>query len=582
MRSALLTLALSFALGCGHGAGDVQFTVRDPSGKILRAPANTARFDAARQELAQLVGHGVSVQIDAGLLPNDLAGFSEHYARMVETVVASLRALQRNDADAFERVGKHLDSVDIRYDATLDQAEGTLDGSALRVRSPAGLHGADVGAAIGDALSSSYQADDGAKLFAMSPVQVPPARRLAYVDVVTHYSTYDKQKTKAPSWDPKGDVVGSDARGRSLQKLLALYPHLDSSTLRDDVGRHLVEEGEYYVLGMHGERTRAASLQAPSDAVVRQTRDAYVAFLQHELTRLPDALQTRAARQLFPQDDESARAAFAGFDRMGWALSLAQTAFGTQQPMRADGVVDEVVCPYHEDEHGALDRNRSCNAGFYRAALADESARKRLAGFLTKADRRATQTAFANLRWASDPGVFDLFHDVEANAATRTAAGKVLGDVFGREGEWREQVRKEGYALYGRRSDARGLAVYMILATDPHRGLEAVSAGVSPALGADEIRALLAVGPRAVDFVASGWSALTFPKASLLAPYLRAGTKTDTLLTLARAACAEGKPGELQSLRTSMENAARASQTERSRYDGALELIRRDACPPAR
>ncbi|RYZ62658.1 MAG: hypothetical protein EOP08_11975, partial [Proteobacteria bacterium] len=419
---------------------------------------------------------------------------------------------------------------------------------------------------------------DGAQLFAMDARQVPPARHAAYFDAVTHYSRYEggrskneDQETPPPSWDPTGEVVRSDRRGRSLQKVLALYPLLGPGTLHDEATRHILSEGEYYVLSMWHERTRAQSSRAPADSVVRRTQRAYVEFLKKELGKLSEKEQMRVARQLFSRDEAAARGAFEGFDRLGWALPMAQRAASRTDPVSLDTLEDEVVCPHREDAEGKLTRNASCNAGFHRAALGDDESRQRLSRFLAGADPRATRDVFANLRWVREPAVLDLFRDLEANARARTAAGRVLGDVFGSEGAWREQVRKEGYALYARRSDARGLALYMILSTDPHRGFEAVQAGVSPTIGPTELRGLLAVGPRGLDFLASGWQTLPFAKANLVGPQLGSTTKTSTLLELAAAVCREGKRGEIQALRTSMENAARASQLDRSRYDGALE-----------
>ena len=578
MRRVALGL-LAALLACGHG-GSVEFTVRDPSGTIVSAPTSTARFEAARRELEALVGHPLGLQIDASLLSNDLASFTEEYARMVETVVASLRYVERTSPDAFERVGRKLTLVDVRYDATLEHAEAKLDGTTVTVRTPAGLYGNDIGNAVASAMASTYVEDDGAKLFAMAPAQVPPPRREAYYDAIVHYSRFDKAKTDDVGWDPKRDVIDQDGRGRSLQKVIAFHAVLPPGPLREQAAEHIASEGEYYVLSAWRDRTREVATAAPADSVLRRTQRAYAAYLGRELSHASDKVQSRTARQLFPRGDEAAAdQAFAGFDRIGYALGLAARVFQRNAAPPTD-LEDEVVCPYRENASGALDRGSSCNAGFYPAALAHDDTRKRLARLLQVSDPRATQTAFANLRWAKDAPVFDLFHDVEGNAATRNAAGKVLGDVLGREGEWREGVRKEGYALYARRADAHGIALYMILATDPYHGLESVTAGITPKVSAADIRDLLAVSPRAMAFVAAGWNALPFPKAGLVGPYLVPAVPTDAVLAVARAACQEGKPAELSALRTSMENAARRSPTERSRFDGAMELIRPQACPP--
>lgn len=579
MRRALVGLAL-VAAACGGPGEYGGFTVRDPSGTITRAPANTARFDAARRELTELTGHPVGLQIDAGLLSNDLASFTEEYARMVENIVAALRFVNRNQPDAFARVGTKLTAVDVRYDATLERAEATLDGTKVLVRTPAGLYRNDIGDAIATAMSSGYHASDGAALFAMDPAQVPADRREAYYDAIVHYSQYDKAKTEATGWDPKRDLVDDDARGRSLQKVIALHAALPAGPLRDKAAEHIASEGEYYVLNAWSDRTREVALAAPPDSVLRATQRAYAAYLGKELARQPEAVQLRSARQLFARGKEAAAdQAFAGFDRLGWALGLAKHLYA-QKDGTPTALEDEVVCPYRPDAAGKLDRNRSCNAGFYAVAVSTADGRARLGRFLTSVGAAATRTAFANLRWAHGLPVVELFHEVEGHAPTRNAAGRVLGDVLGREGEWRDEVRKEGYALYTRRPEARGLALYMILSTDPHRGLEAANAGLVPKIGPAEIYDLLSVGPRSVQFVADGWRALPFPKASLVAPHLRPAMDTDTLLAVAKAACAEGRPAELNALHTAMENAARASQTDRSRFEGAMEMVRPQACPP--
>lgn len=578
----LLALGLAVLLGCGPRVDTLQLTVRDPSGKIQRAPVNAARYEAAQRELSELLGHPLAMQIDAGLLPNDLASFTEEYSRMVETLVGSLRALKRDAPDAFAQVGTHLARVDVRYDATLEQASGALEGTTLEVRTPAGSYNRDLGTAMHEALVHAYRGDEGARLFAMDPSAVPAARTEAYVDAQVHYSSYDRERSVAPAWDPRGALTRDDARGRSLQKLIAFYPRTDGA-LHERLGKHIVDEGGYYILGAFEARTRAFAEQAPRYAPLSRSREAYVGFLQRELRGLPESQQVRVARQLFPgADDDSARLAFRGFDRLGWALELAQATFTRTAQSAVDGVRDAVVCPYRENERGELDRSSGCSAGFYGAALADEGSRKRLATFLAKADPRATQSAFANLQSSKNLAVFTLFAELEPHASARTAAGRVLADRYGREPEWREPVRKEGYALYGRRAEARGLALYMILATDPYGGMSSITAGIAPPIGAGDIRAMLAVGPRAMTFLAQGWSALEFPKASLVTPHLRGTTATDTLLSLARAACEEGRPAELNALRTAMENAARTSQVDRARYDGAIELIRPNACPPKR
>lgn len=579
MMPRLLLALLALTLGCGD-RGSVAWTVRDPSGSVVAAPATTARFDAARRELEELVGHPVALQIDASLLSNDLASFTEEYARMAESVIASLRSVQRSTPDAFDRVGKKLTAIDVRYDATLEWAKAKLEGTSVVVRSPVRARGDSVGEAIAVVVRNAYLENDGAKLYATAPAQIPPARREAYYEAIVGHRRFDKPSAEAPSWDPERVLVAKYGRGLALQKAIEFHAVLPAAPLRDKLAKHIAFEASAYLLSAWSAASREIAVAAPADSVLRRTQHAYVAYLQRQLTQLPENVQSATASQMFPRHDElAAEHAFAGFDRVGYALDIA-TAMKRRKAASASALEDAIVCPYREDASGRLDRRRSCSTAFYAIASAHEDTRKRLARFLIGAGPSATQTAFANLRWSPQAPALELFHDLEAEPNVRDAAGKVLGDLFGRENEWRDGVRKEGYALYTRRADARGIALYMILATDPYRGLEAVTAGLTPKLGATELRDLLAVAPRSMTFVASGWSSLPFSKAALVGAYLTPSIPTDTVLALARAACQEGQPAELAQLRLSMENAARRSPTDRSRFDGAIEMLRPQACPP--
>jgi hypothetical protein len=152
----VLAFGLALASACANeraGSG-VRFVSVGAGGNEIALHTNAPRLAAASKELVSLVGHDVTFELDAELLPEHAAHLEESLADAVETIVRVLSRIKRESPSDFAHTAALLRTVRTRHDAAVREVTGTLEPSdhALTFRVPQGSYAFTTEKIVSDAV----------------------------------------------------------------------------------------------------------------------------------------------------------------------------------------------------------------------------------------------------------------------------------------------------------------------------------------------------------------------------------------------------------------------------------------------
>jgi hypothetical protein len=591
---ALCATALAACGGGGASASGVRLVSTSPRGEVS-VKSDSPRLVAASKELTALLGHEVTFDLDAALLPDHAPHLETAFADAVETAAHALSVIKRDDPRAFAYAAPLVKALVVRYDATLREPRGELDETRreLRIRVPRASFTLVTDGAIHAAVDEAHHAYIAKRYSRADPRGLSQDELEEMWETILHHWRYEKKEDpppQPPAWDPGRKIVSDDARGRAVLRALSLFPHAEGE-LRARLVEWLMHERHYLLLAWehHADEAR----RAPPDSVLKHVQKAWVAWFVAELPRLEIKYKVEIARLMFhvrPRDPEFAQEALAGFDAFAFGLEVFDAWVKAGMPTGGEGdneLADTVVCPHHVDADGQMTRNRGCGPGWHRMALAAER-RATFAKTLLRAPPAAAASLAAGLKYESEQ-VVALMRSVESSAPHHTAVLRVLAHDL-RFGS-REAARVEGFRLYRAGAGRRGGAMYLLMSTDFAHGVDDVLPGLAPPPAATELAAMLDVTPDAMRFAPALWGHVQGGREAdaVVAhldrfiddgatPVAYRGEPDATVQKLVEAACRGGRPADLASLHAYFARRASTHAGEASRWASVRDQTRPGAC----
>lgn len=594
MCVALSAAALVACGGGGASASGVRLVSTSPRGEVS-VKSDSPRLVAASKELTALLGHEVTFDLDAALLPDHAPHLETAFADAVETTAHALSVIKRDDPRAFAYAAPLVGALVVRYDATLREPRGELDEAKkeLRVRVPRASFALVTDGAIHAAIDEAHHAYVARRYAKADPRGLSQDELEEMWDTILHHWRYEKKEDpppQPPAWDPGRKIVADDARGRAVLRALSLFPHAQGE-LRARLVEWLVHERHYLLLAWEHHPDEAR--RAPPDSVLKHVQAAWVAWFLSELPRLETKHKVEIARLAFqgrPHDRDYAREALAGFDAFAFGLEVFDGWVKAGMPTGGDGddeLADTVVCPHRLDADGQLTRNRGCGPGWHRMALSAER-RSAFAKTLLRAPPAAAASLAAGLKYETDL-VVALLRAVESSAAHHAAVLRVLAGEL-RFGS-REAARVEGFRLYRASASRRGGALYLLMSTDFAHGVDDVLPGLAPPPTATELGAMLDLTPDAMRFAPALWGHMQGGREAETVvahldrfiddgatPNAHRGEPDATVQKLVDAACRVGRPGDLAALHAYFVRRAATHGAESTRWAGVKDQTRAGAC----
>ena len=198
LRLAFVSVAVAVASACGPSPAGGP---RGPEGAelglvvvvIVPTPEKRpfdprgARLRAATAELGGIVGHPVTLVIDAGLAAEGRASFESQLIEAVEGVARDLVELKRREPAAFAYGAPLLGRIVCQYRAVALRPTATLDLGAKTVTVVEAGHGHSLvdDGLVYKALVAAYDVFAEARYGAISPRDVPAAERRAYFELMS-------------------------------------------------------------------------------------------------------------------------------------------------------------------------------------------------------------------------------------------------------------------------------------------------------------------------------------------------------------------------------------------------------------
>lgn len=246
-----------------------------------------ARIQRANQQLTDILGHSIAIDLDGSLLPQTHEGAQDVIAHLVEDVARDLDDLAKRDKQALAFARASFERLTVRY-APAEAAEreepwrrntnAKLDVGAKKIdlaRPEVRWFALDRGE-IATPIWRAFTAGNEARYANVLPDALPPAERRAWFDWHTHGSS---STMKPPPDDPTA-VTGSFIALR-VRGMIALARQNDDPILAKDARTWLIAEvaelsGVYY---HHAPEVESA----PPASAFRKAETAYIDWLRGEL-----------------------------------------------------------------------------------------------------------------------------------------------------------------------------------------------------------------------------------------------------------------------------------------------------------
>jgi hypothetical protein len=436
----VLGVAAALVLSLACGPSPAASSAAGPSGTLVvvirqgpdRVPfkPKLARIQLANQQLANILGHSIQIELDGSLLPQTQDGADDVIARLVEDVARDLDDLSKEantQALAFAR--EKFERLVVRYApaeaagredrwrrssmAKLDPASKTIDVVRPEARWLALERGE-----IATVLFRAYSEGQADRYAHVLPDALPSREYRAWFDWHAHGVHSDKKAANESS-----AVVGS-VDGRRVRGMIMLYGLAkNDASLVKDVRAWLVDAMSAFSSTYHHHATEVEA--APASSGFRQAESAYVGWIRAELPRMTLDERAKVASNLWVTDfrkdsgerDRWASYSFPGLDPMGFSFDTVDAWIaaghpplgrtGGDRPSQRDlpAVFDTVVGPaYVEPTNDGQLRFQNVGRGddvFYRWALADRSREDVFVkGLLARPDEPFALAAFLGARHA--------------------------------------------------------------------------------------------------------------------------------------------------------------------------------------
>jgi hypothetical protein len=609
------------AMACGPSpsapegpSGTLVVVVRQGPDRVPFQP-KVARIQRANQQLTNLLGHSIQIELDGSLLPQTHDGAQDVIARLVESVVGDLDALQKEDKGAFELARARFERLVVRYapaeaaereggwrrknGARFDPSTKTIDVTRAEARWLA-LERSEIATVIYDA----YAAGVEARYAEVLPDALPRAEHRSWFDYHAHGR---HSSSRAQS---SGVLVGSvhGLRVRGMVMLHALASRSNDEALAKDVRKWLVNAASDFAGTYHHHAAEVEGAAAGSS--YRLAESAWTGWVRSELPQMTLEEKGKIASHLFVIDfrksdkdrDRFASYAFPGIDPMAFSFDAvdAWIAAGHPTSRSVPEYFDRTVCPaVVSNDHGGphFSHPGSCAGDFYRWSLADRAREDQLVkGVIARKDTPFAATVFYNARRTlrEEPDYLRFLRRFESAPQLWAVGADVHRDVVFRPSTtlleesrrlWRELPAARGHVFFwftrhidgsyhpqedwpdllqGKAADQATLGAYLDLGWPAFELLPAAWAGLERGKGRVQLVTTRAKALFAEDV------------------HARPGGRgvAGTLASIARILCDERSLGELAELRA-------FAQAELSRHPGeglsdAVEASDPSKCVPKR
>ncbi len=408
------TAALALLLlGCGGAAvpapinvaNHVQVVVTGAPNDALPFDPKNARLLQATSQLYGLVGHAVTFQFDAALVPEWRSSFDDVLTYDVETTIADLVRLRERSPAAFARGAAAMERVVFAYDPVARDQSATLDAGArvFKVSGSGGPWRLDRGA-VEHALRTEYESYITARLANLEPEAVPAAERADYFQVLT---------------DSHARRTNEEITVKLVR--LAKLPGLDAelaATVRKRLFGELSSFSHAYFEG------------APRTPEWQRAESAYVGWLVSQLTSATDDEKMEITSAVFVRRNGHSVAAFPGFDRFAFGMSILDDWAKAGHPNDASGphgrLYGAIACPTTRPSESGRSFGGRCEHTFYEYVFDDDANVKRFAdALLARNDPALVETAALGAYYANTARdrldlALGFARDLEANEALWT------------------------------------------------------------------------------------------------------------------------------------------------------------------
>lgn len=612
----IATLAAGFggtSAGCG-GAPSVTVASRvavtiTPRVDTLPFDPRSARITAAANELADLLGHPLSIDIDAAMVPEFRSSFEDALGRSFENVTRDFTELKKRSPAVFDHTAPLFEHVSVRYDATKRKDEVTFDENrrTLEIAGPASRGDLVPAGTVRAAAEKAYAARVGGRFAQASADSVRPEERRAYFDWLTGRTGRAAFRNEEPRSVDQLANAPNAARVLTVLRLRELSSGADP-TLASDAERWLLSEVSWF---QQNHVHRAALVrELPTECTFRRAERALASFLVAAHPRVDDEQKLAIERAFFVRSFTTDRAAQDGrsyspyawpsVDRFAFALGIidAWRAAGHPSPLSTPRVTswqEFMACPKVMD--GSAHVVPRCDYDFYRFALESADGRKRLtAALLDRRDPVFAQTAFASFSGASANDAFlPMLRGVERSPEVYRAGMRVLAERSDNATD--RTLLEEAQRVWLERPEHRGIVLYLLAHLDRYDHGNVDWRGFEDAFGgkvtAGELTSYLAEGPLALALLPIAWPALgRFPRAEHLVPRLdalldenglrRAGSSVSSYNALASIVgrlCAEKSVADLAAVRRYLQD--RVARHPGEPYGTIADEATAEACRPA-
>lgn len=582
-------LAAWLAIGCGGGGEHAD--AKAPQGAIrevvvvlkggdepLPFDPRGGRLTVVTQEIARLVGHPIVLELDTALSPELKSSLEETVLASFETIARELVLLQKEDPEMFAKA-RAIERVVCVYDAVAKSSEGELraNGTVLAVRSPPDHFPLLERWILSQAVYDAHVADLEARWGEADPTKLAPREHAPYFAYMMKtrpgaghlwIAARAKRGEGSKPWD--------ELRAEHVERIVKLSAVVEQQTpLARKVNAFLLESAPF--VGTLSEEGGSKKLDA---AAARRVVAAYEAWLGRNVPTFDDEERLKLERALFEQHFGGSSAAFPGFDRFAFGLSVydawSKEGARVELPPGPRGELQKaVVCPVKRRPLDVPDSEREIRHGcsrFFASVLADDRARARLVTTIeTRRDTKLLETALLDLGHDQGTRALALVEALRDEALFRHGFGVLFHDLARRD-DVKSALEKAASRWWRDAPSRRGLAL-LVMARQwdhlhVHYGDNQWSRFVAEYGGPiqrDVFAAYLSEGPRAIEMTPKMWPALakTPERDELVARSLplllardreaRSSRARPVLVLLRTRLCAEKNASALATIRATLE-----------------------------
>lgn len=496
---------LAFVAACGGGAetaaprgGIDEVVVVMRGDEPLPFDPRGGRLTIVSRELARVLGHHVTLELEPALSPVYRASLEESVIASLEGLTQDLVALEKESPEIFAATAR-LERIVCRYDAVAKESRGKVveDGRTIEVFAPPDRYPILARGVVSRALDDAFVEGADARWGDVEPERVPPAEHGAYFAYLTRTRPgygylYVGKRAKGRDHD--------DVRLELVGKVVRLHPLLTPGSEVEAAARRFLLDHATFVGAPDGKRDP------------RRVQE-YVAWLSTRAGTLPESDRLALAKVLFERSP-----VLPGFDGFAFGMSIVDAWARSGHPFDPPAktkLFETVVCPARASTDANPDVRYGCSA-FFARALRDEQEQKRLAeAVLARRDPLLVDAVVMNLGYGDGARALAFVERLSADDALFRRGVRVLLDDLARRDDVQKALDDVALRWWRDHPTRRGLAVYLLARRWAHLHPHYADnqwTRIVPELGGPLSRevyaAYLEQGPRAVELAPSLWPAL--------------------------------------------------------------------------